>query len=95
MSNRYDCKLFSHTSYAIHTNHQHHTYEKPKQYYSIQCSHTFNNDNIVLPCIKISVTATSLKKISHDSYVIGHAHRRDFPVIYLIQNATTEQASYQ
>jgi len=52
-------KLFSHTSNAIHTDHHHHTYESPKQYYSIQLSHTFNNDNIVLPFTNIT-TANSL-----------------------------------
>ena len=81
-------KLFSHTSYAIHTNHHHHTCESAKQYYSIQLSHTFNNDNIDLPSTNI-IPATSLTKISRDSYVriisrihdlclyvIGHAHRK-------------------
>ena len=28
----------------------HQTYEAPKQYYSIQHSHTFINDYIILPC---------------------------------------------
>jgi len=90
MSNSYDCKSFSHTSYTIHTNHHHHICESPKQYYSIQLSHTSNNNNIDLPSPNI-ITATSLTKISRDwyvhiisrihdlcSYVIGHAHRRDF-----------------
>jgi len=56
--------------------HHHHTYESPKQYYSIQLSHTFNNDNIVLLSTQI-ITATSLKKkILCDPYVLGQAHRK-------------------
>jgi len=63
MSNSYDCKLFSHTSYAMQTNHHHHnhhTYKSPKQNYSAQLSHTSNNDNVVLTRTKI-ITAITLK----------------------------------
>jgi hypothetical protein len=76
MSNSNDCKLFSHIAYTVHTDH-HHTHESPKQYYSIQLSHTFNKDNIVLPCTKIIMPA-SLKKNFMNSYVIVQANRRDF-----------------
>jgi hypothetical protein len=68
-------KLFSHTSYAIHTNH-HHTYEQPKQYYSMQLSHTFNKANIILPCTKI-IIAKTYKKNS----VIA-CTKQTFPAIY-------------
>ena len=78
MSNSYNCKLYSHTSYDMHTDHHHHTYESPKHYYSILLSHTFINDNIVLTCTEI-ITATSFKKKHlRDSYVIGQAQRSDF-----------------
>ena len=63
MSKSYNCKLYSHTSYAMHTDH-HHTNESPKQYYSTQLSHTFSKDNIVLHCTEI-IAATSLKKKIH------------------------------
>ena len=90
MCNYYNCTLYSHTSYAMHTDHHHHTYESPKQYYSIQLSHTFSNDNIVLPCTGI-IIATSLKKISRDSYVIGQAQRRDFSC-HLLNTKRTQLA---
>ena len=60
----------------MHTDH-HHTYESPKQYYSIQLSHTFCNDNIVLTCTKIT-TAISFKKNYRFWCVIGQAHWGDF-----------------
>jgi len=60
----------------MHADH-HHIYESPKQYYSIQLSHTFCNDNIVLTCTKIT-TVISLKKNYRFSYVIGQANGGDF-----------------
>jgi hypothetical protein len=88
-------KLFSHTSYAMQTNHHHHTYESPKQYYSTQLSHTFNNDNIVLPCTKI-ITANTLKKFFMSLICDGQAHTYEtFPAICFVQNTPTEPHQLQ
>ena len=64
-------KLFSHTSYALHTNEHQHTNEWPKQHYLIQLSHTFNNDNVSLPCTK-NVTETSFTKFP--LFCLHHKH---------------------
>jgi len=63
MYNSYNCKLYSRASYAMHTDHHHHSYESSKQNYSIQLSRTFSNDNIVLPSTE-NITATSLKNVT-------------------------------
>ena len=100
MSNSCDCRLFSHTSFAMHTDHHHHhhhhAYESPKQYYSTQISHSFNNDNIVLPYTKIT-TATSLKKKKiHETLVIGQVYRRGFFVPSILHKMhPLNQANYK
>jgi len=61
-----------------------------KQYYSIQLSHTFNYDNIVLPSTKIKTD--TLKINSRDSYII---HEETFPAIYQVHNTSTEPSRPQ
>jgi len=61
--------LFSHTSYAIHKNH-YHTNEQPNQHYSIQLSHSFNKDNIPLPCTK------TLMKTSYTKFPLFCLHHK-------------------
>ena len=70
MSNSYDCKLFSHTSYAMQINHLH-TYESPTQYHSTQLSHSFSNNIIVLPCTKITMATSLKKKIHMPNAIVG------------------------
>jgi hypothetical protein len=102
MGNSYNCKLYSHTPYAMQTDHNHNhlhhhfTYESPKQYYSTQLSHTFSNNKIVLTSTKITTATSYKKKKNHMTRMWLARHKaKTFPAIYFIQNAPTEPSRLQ